>query len=72
MATPVVADTTQPECVTVTQYGVGSKVVCGAKHEPKETGLADINPIVLASMFFVAAGYGLSKHNKLVRSEVGL
>lgn len=71
-AKAVMADgTVTEECVTVTQYGGASKVVC-TKHEPKDTGLADINPVVLASGFFAMAGYTLAKYKKLVRSEVGL
>lgn len=59
-------------CVQVTQYGGGVGIVCGAEHKPKEAGLADINPIVLASIFFVMAGVSFSQYKKLVRSEVGL
>jgi len=59
-------------CVQVTQYGGGVGIVCGAEHKPKEAGLADINPIVLASIFFTAAAFTLAKYKKLVRSEVGL
>lgn len=74
MAYPVrltMADDNQ-NCVQVTQYGGAVGVVCGAKHEPVNTGLADINPIVLASIFFAMAGITLAKYKKLVRSEVGL
>jgi hypothetical protein len=56
----------------VSQYGGGVGIVCGAKHEPVETGLADINPLVLASMFFSLAGYGMYQYKKLLRKEVAL
>jgi hypothetical protein len=71
MASPVVAEDTT-NCVQVTQYGGGVGIVCGAKHEPKDTGLADISPVLLASIFFSMAGFTLAKYKKLVRSEVGL
>jgi hypothetical protein len=45
-AVPSRAEDTQT-CVQVTQYGGGVGIVCGAKHEPVNTGLADINPLVL-------------------------
>jgi len=59
-------------CVAVTQYGGSVSYVCGAKHEPVETGLADINPLVLASIFFVLAGDSFIKAKKLSRAEVAL
>lgn len=62
----------QTNCVTVSQYGGASQIVCGAKHEPKDTGLADINPLFLASGFFVLAGFAFSQYRKIQRSEVGL
>lgn len=58
-------------CTQVTQYGGGVGIVCGA-HTPVETGLADINPIVLASIFFTFAGYGMYSYKKLLRKEVAL
>lgn len=57
-------------CVQVTQYGGGVGIVCGAKHEPVETGLADINPLVLASLFFMFSGYGLYEYKKLQKVQV--
>lgn len=57
-------------CVQVTQYGGGVGIVCGAKHEPVETGLADINPLVLASVFFMFSGYGLYEYKKLQKVQV--
>lgn len=71
-ASPVLADEQETTCVQVTQYGGGVGVVCGAKHEPVEAGLADINPILLASASFGMAGFLLAKYKKLQRSEVGL
>lgn len=59
-------------CVQVTQYGGGVGIVCGVSHEPVETGLADINPVVLASIFFTFAGYGMYSYKKLLRKEVVL
>ncbi len=58
-------------CVQVTQYGGAVGIVCGA-HTPVETGLADINPVVLASIFFTFAGYGMYSYKKLLRKEVAL
>ena len=69
---PVVLAEEVTECVTVTQYGNATGVVCGAKHEPVEAGLADINPIVLASIFFTLAGASLVKAKKVKRAEVVL
>lgn len=57
-------------CVQVTQYGGAVGIVCGAKHEPVETGLADINPLVLASVFFMFSGYGLYEYKKLQKVQV--
>lgn len=51
-------------CFQTTQYGGTVGIVCGA-HTPVETGLADINPVVLASIFFTFAGYGLYEYKKL-------
>ena len=62
----------QQTCVQVTQYGGGVGIVCGAKHEPVETGLADINPLYLASFFFILAFVALRQYKKLVRSEISL
>lgn len=61
-------------CVTTTQYGGATQIVCGAKHDASEidTGLADINPIVLASMFFGAAVISTIKAKNLKRAEVAL
>ena len=59
-------------CVQVTQYGGGVGIVCGAKHETVDTGLADINPIVLASLSFILAGVTFSQYKKIVRSEIGI
>lgn len=58
-------------CTQVTQYGGAVGIVCGA-HTPVETGLADINPVVLASIFFTFAGYGMYSYKKLLRTEVSL
>ena len=58
-------------CIQVTQYGGAVGIVCGA-HTPVETGLADINPVVLASIFFTFAGYGMYGYKKLLRTEVSL
>jgi len=59
-------------CVAVTQYGGSVSYVCGAKHETVDTGLADINPLVLASIFFVLAGSSFIKAKRLSRAEVAL
>lgn len=59
-------------CTQVTQYGGAVGVVCGVKHEPVETGLADINPVVLASIFFSLAGASLYKYKKLAKQEIAL
>lgn len=71
VARPVMAQEAT-DCVQVTQYGGAVGIVCGAKHEPVETGLADINPIVLASIFFGLAGMASKKANNLKRAEVAL
>ena len=71
IASPVMAEEAQT-CVQVSQYSGGVGIVCGAKHEPVETGLADINPIVLASMFFSLSGYGMYQYRKLQRSHISL
>jgi len=59
-------------CTQVTQYGGGVNVVCSTKHEAVDTGLADINPLVLASTFFTFAGYGMYQYKKILRKEVAL
>jgi hypothetical protein len=58
-------------CIQVTQYGGAVGIVCGA-HTPVETGLADINPLFLASSFFTLAGYGMYSYKKILRKEVAL
>lgn len=59
-------------CVQVTQYGGTVGIVCGAKHEPVDTGFADVNPLVLSSIFLSLAGYGQYSYKKLLRKEVAL
>ncbi len=59
-------------CTQVSQYGGGVGIVCGTKFVPAETGLADINPVVLASIFFAFAGIGLYNYKKALRAEVAL
>ncbi|MBL7036687.1 hypothetical protein ISR94_02460 [Candidatus Microgenomates bacterium] len=71
MAKPVMAQEAE-NCVQVTQYGGAVGIVCGAKHEPVDTGLADMNPVVLAGIFFGLAGASLVKSKKLVRAQVAL
>ena len=73
LARPVMAETVQT-CTQVTQYGGAVGIVCGAKHDASkiDTGLADINPVVLASIFFTFAGYGMYSYKKLLRTEVNL
>lgn len=56
-------------CTQVTQYGGAVGIVCGV-HTPVETGLADINPVALASIFFTFAGYGMYSYRKLQRQSV--
>ncbi len=68
--TPVNAADVQT-CTQVTQYGGAVGIVCVA-HTPVETGLADINPLFLASTFFTFAGYGMYSYKKLLRKEVAL
>ncbi len=58
-------------CTQVTQYGGAVGIVCGV-HTPVETGLADINPLFLASIFFTFAGYGMYSYKKILRKEVAL
>ncbi len=58
-------------CIQVTQYGGAVGIVCGV-HTPVETGLADINPLFLASSFFTLAGYGMYSYKKILRKEVAL
>lgn len=48
LARPVMAEEVQT-CTQVTQYGGAVGIVCGV-HTPVETGLADINPILLAGV----------------------
>lgn len=69
-ATFVMAEEVQT-CVQTTQYGGAVGTVCGA-HTPVETGLADINPVVLASVFFSLAGASLYKYKKLAKQEIAL
>lgn len=59
-------------CTKVTQYGGQVGIVCGAKHEPVETGLADINPLLLSSLFFTFAGYGMYQVKKLQKNGISL
>lgn len=55
----------QENCVTV--YGGG--VVCGAEiHEPVDTDLGDINPVVLGTGFLLASGSLLYFSRKFARS----
>jgi len=68
--TPVNAEDFQT-CVQVTQYGGAVGIVCGA-HTPVEAGLADINPVVLASIFFALGGIGIYNYKKVLRAEVAL
>lgn len=56
-------------CTQVTQYGGAVGIVCGV-HTPVDTGLADINPLVLASTFFMFSGYGLYEYKKLKKIQV--
>ena len=58
-------------CTQVTQYGGVVGIVCGA-HTPVDTGLADINPIVLASFFFMLSGYGIYEYKKLLKESVSI
>ena len=58
-------------CVQVTQYGGAVGTVCGV-HTPVEAGLADINPLTLASIFFIFAGYGMYQYKKLQKTEISL
>ena len=54
----------QENCVSV--YGGG--VVCGAEtHEPVDTDLGDINPIVLGAGFLLASGSLLYFSKKLAK-----
>lgn len=71
LAGPIMAEDVET-CVQVTQYGGGVGIVCGAKHQTVDTGLADINPLVLASFFFILAGVTFSQYKKIVRSEIGI
>ncbi|MDO8340697.1 MAG: hypothetical protein Q7T59_01865 [Candidatus Woesebacteria bacterium] len=68
-AVPSKAEDAQ-NCVQVTQYGGGVGIVCGAKHEPVNTGLADINPLVLSSIFLSLSGFGIYSCRKLLRKEI--
>lgn len=65
---PVRAEDVQT-CTQVTQYGGAVGIVCGV-HTPVDTGLADINPLVLASIFFMFSGYGLYEYKKLKKIQV--
>lgn len=56
-------------CVQVTQYGGGVGIVCGA-HTPVDTGLADINPLFLALVFFTFAVFGIREYKKLQKIQV--
>ena len=58
-------------CFQTTQYGATVGIVSGA-HTPVDTGLADINPLVLASIFFMFSGYGLYEYKKLLKKEAVL
>lgn len=69
LAVPSRAEDVQT-CVQVTQYGGGVGIVCGAKHEPINTGLADINPLVLSSIFLFLSGFGIYLYRKLLRKEI--
>lgn len=71
IATEAVRAEAVQTCTQVTQYGGAVGIVCGA-HTPVETGLADVNPVVLASIFFTFAGYGMYSYKKLLRKEVAL
>lgn len=57
-------------CVQVTQYGGGVGIVCGARHEAVDTGLADINPLVLSFLFFGLSGFGVYSYRKQLRKEI--
>lgn len=56
-------------CIQVTQYGGGVGIVCGAKHEPVDAGLADINPLVLGFISLAFSGllylYSIKKDLKI-------
>lgn len=69
-ASPVMAED-KTECVTVTQYGGAVSYVCG-KHTPVETGLADINPVVLASAFLSLSSFAYIKAKKLAKASIAL
>jgi len=71
LASPVMAEDVE-NCVQVTQYGGAVGVVCGAKHEPVDTGLADINPAFLASTFFALASGAYIKARKLNKATIAL
>ena len=55
-------------CVQVTQYGGGVGIVCGA-HTSVETGLADINPLFLALVFFTFSVFGIREYKKLQKIQ---
>lgn len=59
-------------CVQTTQYSGGVEIVCSSKHVPVDTGLADINPLVLSSLFLSLSGFGMYSYKKLLRAEVAL
>lgn len=71
LVTPSVKAEDVQTCTQVTQYGGAVGIVCGV-HTPVETGLADINPLFLASSFFTLAGYGMYSYKKILRKEVAL
>jgi succinate-acetate transporter protein len=58
-------------CTQVTQYGGAVGIVCGV-HTPVDTGLADINPVALASLFFGMSGYGIYQYKKLQKTNISL
>lgn len=68
--TPVMAQAVET-CTQVTQYGGAVKIVCGM-HEPVDTGLADMNPLVLASIFFILAAIALNQYRKIQKSDISL
>jgi hypothetical protein len=73
VANPIAASAEEvTTCVQTTQYGGQVGIVCGAKHEPVETGLADINPLTLASIFFIFSGFGIYNYRKLQKSDISL
>jgi hypothetical protein len=59
-------------CTQVTQYGGAVGVVCGVKHEPVEAGLADINPVILSSIFLTLSGLSAYKYRKIAKENISL